>query len=92
MQKVKDKSKPFGPKPKWKSKEKGQARGITEEVQFIRFGELVRREAVFLSSCGVVEDLFGDDVLNDEEDGAGKGGHQADQICIEIGRACQYDS
>ena len=92
MQEIENEAEAFGPQPEWEREEECQTGRVAEQVQFVGLCEFVRWDAILLGSRGVIEDLLRDNVLYHEENGAGECGEEADEVCVEVGRACQDDA
>lgn len=89
MQEVVQEGEAFRPKPDREGEEKCEAGAVAEEVQFIEGAgtRLVAVKTVGFGAGGLVEQLFGEDVLSDEDKGAAKGAKYAEEVAGKLNRA-----
>lgn len=89
MQEVVQEGEAFRPEPDGEGEEEGKAGAVAEEVQFIEGAgaRLVAVEAVRFGAGGLVEQLFGEDVLRDEDECAAEGAKDAEEVAGKFHRA-----
>ena len=87
-----------GPAPEGEGEEEGEAGAVAEEVEFVEFfggvlcvgrrgGGGRGRGVVGFRFGGLVEEFFGKDVLRDEDEGAGEGTKDAEEVTAELDAA-----
>lgn len=94
MQEVVQKREALGPEPDGEGEEECEAGAVAEEVQFIEGAgaRLVAVKTVGFGAGGLVEELFGEDVLGDEDEGAAEGAKDAEEVAGKLDRAGEDDA